>query len=249
MSLWFLHLGEIYLMRRVVIITSILLLCIASAILFTNFKKSEPLQSTPEKQLAVIRACQSSAVAQTDKRQLATDPLLPDSLASIDTLLVAHKGQYRMHLYAKGKLLKTYVIGLGQAPLGHKQQQGDNRTPEGTYKIIQKSRGPFEGEYAHYLGVAWMRLNYPNNADAIAGFSKGLITEKQKNAIIAANNAGKEPLKTTKLGGGIGIHGWYGEWPGDDKQNLTWGCISVQNTELEDLYKRVPLGTTVVILP
>ncbi len=237
-------------MRRIVIIVSILLLCTASAILFTNFKKSEPLHPAPEKQLSVIRGCQSERQPKTDNPgHPKADSLLPDSLASIDTLLVAHKSQYRMRLYAKGKLLKTYVIGLGQEPLGHKQQQGDNRTPEGTYRIIQKSRGPFEGGYAHYLGVAWMRLNYPNNADAIAGFGKGLITEKQKNAIIAANNAGKEPPKTTKLGGGIGIHGWYGEWPGDDKQNLTWGCISVQNTELEDLYKRVPLGTMVVILP
>lgn len=172
---------------------------------------------------------------------------LPDSLAKIETLLIATKSDYRMKLYAKGKLLKTYRIALGQSPLGHKEMQGDNRTPEGTYKIIQKSRGPFSGDYAHYLGVAWMRLNYPNNADAINGFKKGLITEAQKNAILKANDAGKEPPKNTKLGGGIGIHGWYGSWPGDDKQNLTWGCISMQNNDLDDIYGRVPLGTTIVI--
>ena len=152
-----------------------------------------------------------------------------------------------MKLYAKGKLLKTYRIALGQSPAGHKEMQGDNKTPEGVYKIIQKSRGPFSGDYAHYLGVAWMRLNYPNNADAINGFKKGLITEARKNAIIKANDAGKEPPKNTKLGGGIGIHGWYGNWPGDDKQNLTWGCISMQNKDLYDIYGRVPLGTTVII--
>lgn len=176
-------------------------------------------------------------------------PALPDSLANDDTVLVAWKSLYRMRIYHKGKPVKTYIIGLGQEPIGHKQQQGDNRTPEGDYKIIQKSRGPFEGAYAHYLGVAWMRLNYPNNADAINGYRKKLITEAQKNAIIKANNEGKEPLKTTKLGGGIGIHGWYGEWPGNDQQNLTWGCISVQNTDLDDLYKRVKVGTRIVVFP
>lgn len=176
-------------------------------------------------------------------------PALPDSLAKDDTVLVAWKSLYRMRIYHKGKPVKTYIIGLGQEPIGHKQQQGDNRTPEGDYTIIQKSRGPFEGTYAHYLGVAWMRLNYPNNADAINGYKKKLITEAQKNAIIKANNEGKEPLKTTKLGGGIGIHGWYGEWPGADQQNLTWGCISVQNTELDDLYKRVKVGTRIVVFP
>lgn len=176
-------------------------------------------------------------------------PALPDSLAAADTILVAWKNQYRMRLYHKGKPVKTYIIGLGQEPIGHKQMQGDNRTPEGDYKIIQKSRGPFAGDYSQYLGVAWMRINYPNNADAINGFNKKRITEAQKNAIITANNSGKEPPKNTKLGGGIGIHGWWGEWPGNDQQNLTWGCISVQNTELDDLYKRVNVGTRIVIFP
>ncbi len=173
---------------------------------------------------------------------------LPDSLAKIDTLLVAHKSDYRMQLYSKGKMLKTYIIALGQSPIGHKVQQGDNHTPEGMYKIIQKSRGPFSGSASAYFGVAWMRLNYPNNADAVNGFKKGLITQAQENAIIKANNAGKEPPKTTTLGGGIGIHGWNGSWPSDDQQNLTWGCISVQNDELDDLYKRVPVGTSILIL-
>lgn len=176
-------------------------------------------------------------------------PALPDSLAADDTILVAWKSQYRMRLYHKGKPVKNYIIGLGQQPTGHKQMQGDNRTPEGDYKIIQKSRGPFAGDYSQYLGVAWMRINYPNNADAINGFNKKRITEAQKNAIIKANNSGKEPPKNTKLGGGIGIHGWWGEWPGDDQQNLTWGCISVQNPELDDLYRRVNLGTRIVIFP
>ena len=175
--------------------------------------------------------------------------LLPDSLAKIETLLIAHKGEYRMKLFAKGKLIKTYFIALGQSPMGPKQKQGDNRTPEGDYKIIQKSRCPFEGDYSQYLGVAWMRINYPNNADAINGQKKNLISEEEKNKIILANNSGKEPPKNTKLGGGIGIHGWWGEWPGIDRQNLTWGCISIQNKDLDDLYNRVPIGTRILILP
>jgi murein L,D-transpeptidase YafK len=176
-------------------------------------------------------------------------PGLPDSLRSTDTLLVVWKNMYRMRLYHKGEIVKTYIIGLGQDPAGHKEQQGDNRTPEGDYRIIEKSKGPFYGDYSAWFGVAWMRLNYPNNADAIAGYKKKLITEAQKNSIIAANNAGLEPSKYTKLGGGIGIHGWNGEWPGSDRQNLTWGCISVQNGELDDLYSRVNVGTRIVIYP
>ena len=176
-------------------------------------------------------------------------PVLPDSLKSTDTLLVAYKGHYRMQLYYSGTLIKTYIIGLGQAPIRHKQQQGDNRTPEGDYRVIQKTIGPFEGGSAPYLGTRWMRLNYPNNLDAAAGLKKKLISKSEYDKIVAANKAGKEPLKTTKLGGGIGIHGWYGLWPGNDQQDLTWGCITMQNSEIEDLFERVGLQTRIIIYP
>lgn len=210
---------------------------------FIYAKTSDPISPSSSPQ-------ENKAAAFTPKENTTDSlPALPDSLANEDTVLVAWKHLYRLRIYHNGRPEKTYVIGLGQEPIGHKQMQGDNRTPEGDYRIIQKSRGPFEGDYAQYLGVAWMRLNYPNNADAIAGYQKKLITEAQKNAIVKANNAGKEPPKTTKLGGGIGIHGWWGEWPGNDRQNLTWGCISVQNTELDDLYKRVSVGNRIIVYP
>lgn len=67
--------------------------------------------------------------------------------------------------------------------------------------------------------------------------------------IRAAHRAGTQPPQDTKLGGGIGIHGWSGKWPGDDRQNLTWGCISLQNPDLEDLHDRVAIGAPVIILP
>ncbi|TND10043.1 MAG: hypothetical protein FD123_725 [Bacteroidetes bacterium] len=169
--------------------------------------------------------------------------------ATADTLLIAFKSNYRMYLCSKGKKLKEYAIALGQDPLGHKQKQGDNRTPEGEYRIIQKSLGPFSGDYAAFLGDAWMRINYPNNYDAKTGLKKGLITPAQQNAIVQANNAGKEPMKTTALGGGIGLHGWAGKWTDDGQQNLTWGCLSLNNDDLLDLYKRIGLQTVIIIHP
>lgn len=180
-----------------------------------------------------------------------TDPLppIPEKLTNEAAVLVAWKSRYRMGLYTRGKLVKSYVIGLGQTPIGAKQRQGDNRTPEGDYRIIQKSRGPFAGPYGQYLGVAWLRINYPNAADAHNGFTKGLINKGQQDAIIAAHQTGKEPPKNTRLGGGIGIHGWRGAWPGEDRQNLTWGCLSLQNPQLDDLYRRVEVGTRMVIYP
>ncbi len=173
-------------------------------------------------------------------------PSLPDSLKNEDTLLIAYKSKYRMQLYYKGVLQKTYIIGLGQEPIGHKQQQGDNKTPEGDYRIIEKAVGPFTGANP-YLGNRWMRINYPNNADAKSGLERELITKTQYEQILAANKKGLMPLKTTELGGGIGIHGWYGEWPGDDEQDITWGCISLQNVDVEDVYDRVGIQTRIII--
>ena len=174
---------------------------------------------------------------------------LTDELRAEPRLLIARKGQYRMSLYARGKLVKTYVIGLGQTPLVHKQEDGDNRTPEGRYRITQKLRGPFPGTYGAFLGPRWIGLGYPNDQDAEAGLRRGLLTRTQVEQIRAAHRAGAQPPQDTKLGGGIGIHGWSGRWPRDDRQNLTWGCITLQNPELEDLYDRVEVGTPVIILP
>lgn len=170
--------------------------------------------------------------------------------AQEEMLVLAFKKQYRLYVYKKGTFVREFPLGLGQEPIGHKQQQGDNRTPEGEYRIIQKSLGPFtSGAYDRYLGVAWMRLNYPNNYDAEAGLKKKMITETQCNSIVASNNAGKEPLKTTALGGGIGIHGWIDDWTDNKQQNLTWGCISLRNGDLKQFYELVPLQTKVIIIP
>ena len=40
-----------------------------------------------------------------------------------------------MELLSKGKVLRSYAIALGGNPVGHKQQQGDERTPEGRYVL------------------------------------------------------------------------------------------------------------------
>ena len=202
------------------------------------------IRKFPAKSLSYVEGQIAGTYASTEK----VLPALPDSLKNEDTLLIAYKSKYRMQLYYKGVLQKTYIIGLGQEPIGHKQLQGDNRTPEGDYRIIEKTVGPFTGANP-YLGNRWMRLNYPNNADAQAGLEKKLITQDQYEKIVAANKKGIMPLKTTDLGGGIGIHGWYGEWPGDDEQDITWGCISMQNSDVEDVYDRVGLQTRIIINP
>lgn len=168
--------------------------------------------------------------------------------ASEPDLLVIDKSEYTLWRLEAGRVVETLEVALSQQPLGHKQVRGDNRLPEGSYRVIQRSRGPFTGAVGPWFGVAWMRLSYPNDFDADAGLADGRISEDQHDAILAANAAGRMPPKTTRLGGGIGIHGWNGDWPALSR-DLTWGCLSVQNGDLDRLYDEVPLGTPVIIRP
>jgi murein L,D-transpeptidase YafK len=139
-------------------------------------------------------------------------------------------------------------IALSQQPLGAKIEDSDNRTPEGEYRIIQKAGGPFDGEFGKFLGTRWMRINYPNTYDARAALDAGRIGKGECEAIIAANAAGKMPPADSKLGGGIGIHGWASDWP-DGPQNLTWGCLSLREADLKKLYSLAVKGTVVIISP
>lgn len=67
------------------------------------------------------------------------------------------KSERRMQLLRDGKVIKTYRILLGDAPVGHKRQQGDERTPEGRYRIsFRNAKSRF------HLSL---RVSYPNEAD------------------------------------------------------------------------------------
>ena len=62
---------------------------------------------------------------------------LPED-AVIDRLVV-HNSKRTMSAYSQGRLLKTYPISLGKQPVGHKQFEGDDKTPEGKYRINERN--------------------------------------------------------------------------------------------------------------
>jgi len=167
-------------------------------------------------------------------------------------LLVAVKHEYKMYLIKGGEVSSTFEIALSQIPIGHKKAQGDLKLPEGEYFICQKVKGPIGGTnpYREYFGSAWMRINYPNSFDALSAFDSGEITQQQKTKITSLFKQKKETPKTTHLGGGIGIHGWVeSDWDNDGPRDLTWGCISMHNSDLSELYKWIDIPTKIIILP
>lgn len=73
------------------------------------------------------------------------------------TSVMVRKGQRRMFLMHENDVLKAYNFELGFAPVGHKQVEGDGRTPEGAYFIDRKNPNS-----SFYLSIG---ISYPNDED------------------------------------------------------------------------------------
>jgi L,D-peptidoglycan transpeptidase YkuD (ErfK/YbiS/YcfS/YnhG family) len=88
-------------------------------------------------------------------------------------------------------------------------------------------------------------ISYPNAEDAARGLTAGLISTAEHAQILDAMNARRMPPQNTRLGGEIYIHGHSdsGEPQG------TRGCIALNNADMQDLYDRVAIGTSVAIVP
>ena len=73
------------------------------------------------------------------------------------TLVQVNKTDRKLYLFHEQELLKAYDIGLGFAPEGHKEFEGDGKTPEGLYTISAKNP-----ESTYHLSL---RISYPNDDD------------------------------------------------------------------------------------
>ncbi len=140
-----------------------------------------------------------------------------------------------------------WEVGRGQAE-GAKEARGDLRTPRGLYFVVEHTTGPFTGDFAEYFGGAWVKLNYPNAFDAERGVDAGLISRAQADDIAGKWRRRVAVPQKTKLGGGIGFHGWNAPWDADGGYGLSWGCVVMHPEEVRGFYDVVPVGTPVVLL-
>ena len=143
-------------------------------------------------------------------------------------------------------MVNEYDVSFGQAK-GAKEIEGDNKTPKGMYFVVQKHRGQFDGPYAEYYGGHWIKINYPNKYDADRGVTQGIISEQQRNEISVAWQRRALTKQDTKLGSGIGFHGWNKEWDNDGPRHLSWGCVVMHLKDVGKLYEQLTEGTMVVI--
>jgi murein L,D-transpeptidase YafK len=82
-----------------------------------------------------------------------------------DRILV-EKSARRLSIFANDKKLKSYRVALGHNPVGPKEQEGDMKTPEGTYKV--DSRNP-QSDYHLALHVS-----YPSDEDTARAAEHGV---------------------------------------------------------------------------
>lgn len=162
------------------------------------------------------------------------------------TLVLVDQASYKMRLYKQAQLISEHDVSFGQEK-GQKRVQGDNKTPKGMYFVTNKHRGAFDGAYGAYYGGHWIKVNYPNPYDAARGQAERIISAEQA-ARIKASWLNRAPtLENTKLGGGIGFHGWIKEWDNDGPRHLSWGCVVMHIFDITKLFDHIPPGTMVVI--
>ena len=161
--------------------------------------------------LGALGLCTASAIDSAAK---------PEVLPRVDKVVV-YKAERRLELWRKGELVKQYRISLGGDPIGHKQQEGDSRTPEGDY--VLDYRNP-QSRFHKSLHVS-----YPN-------------TQDRKHAKARGVSAGGD-IMIHGLPNGMDTTAVIGEFDWTD------GCIAVNNREIEEIWQAVPNGTPITLKP
>ncbi len=160
-------------------------------------------------------------------------------------VLVDHE-HHQAARYENGRRVSVVEVEFGQAE-GTKEVQGDLKTPKGMYFVVHKYRGAFTGKYGDYYGGHWIKLNYPNRYDAERGVAQGVVDRETARGISRLWRRRKLPTQKTRLGGGIGFHGWAGAWTKREQGGLSWGCVVMHNEDIAKWFDVIPKGAMVVI--
>ncbi len=140
--------------------------------------------------------------------------------------LVVEKSKYKLIVYYQKKPIKSYAIVLGGNPKDDKLRQGDQRTPEGIFRV--------KDLYYHSEWSKFIWLDYPNQ-DSWRKFTQA----KARGEVTAKDGIGDE----------IGIHGVEKgkDWIIDRKINWTLGCVSMKNKDVDEIYPLLQKGTIIEI--
>jgi hypothetical protein len=144
-------------------------------------------------------------------------------------------------LFLAGGAVVTLPVALGRGLAGPKESQGDQRTPEGDYRVVGEARS---SRFHRFV-----LIDYPSPLDADRGLADARITAADHARIVDAHERGAVPPFDTPLGGDIRFHGEGRRWEGESQAlDWTFGCIALSDADLDFLLARMPAGTPVTIL-
>jgi murein L,D-transpeptidase YafK len=146
----------------------------------------------------------------------------PVSPATTIDRIIVEKSARRLSIFRNDKRIKTYRIALGHAPVGPKREEGDMKTPEGTYTI--DSRNP---QSSFHLAL---HISYPSDEDNKRAAARGV-------------SAGYD-IMIHGIQNGQGWMGALHRW-----KDWTAGCVALTDEEIEELWRVTPDGTTIEIRP
>ncbi|MBO9658029.1 MAG: L,D-transpeptidase [Chitinophagaceae bacterium] len=186
-------------MKSVFVLTSVIL---ASGLLTVNTNK--PVKSSP--------------ASTSFKRSAAA----PEGAITI----TIDKSDYELSVYDEKGWYATYPVVFGNNSLEDKKMEGDNNTPEGSFKIISKR--------VHEKWYRFLAIDYP--------------TKESWDKFKARKQRGEIPANAS-IGGSIGIHGTYPheDFVIDKYKNWTMGCISMKKDHVMEIYGFTGIGTKVTI--
>jgi murein L,D-transpeptidase YafK len=136
--------------------------------------------------------------------------------------VVVRKAERRMDLLKGKRVLRSFKVALGLSPEGHKLREGDFRTPEGSYELVERNA---DSEF--FLSI---RISYPNGADVRRARAKG----HQPGGLIMIHGQPNVPTRSPE---------YY------RRTDWTNGCIAVTNSEMVDIWLMTARNTPIDILP
>lgn len=202
-------------------------------ILLVRLSMVPPPQALPA--VLCLPSCTSeqSIHSDTPTSPLAANPqpiseLLAANFDKAKVSVLVEKSAYRLTVFYDAEPIKTYPVVFGSAPVGDKFAEGDRKTPEGIYRIRDL--------YPHPEWSKFIWLDYPTPQD---------WREHHQ-----AKLAGDIP-PTATIGSEVGIHGVPEGADGliDARTDWTWGCISLKNSDVDEIYEVVTHGTVIEIVP
>ena len=138
-----------------------------------------------------------------------------------DHVLVV-KSERQLYLMRGDKVLAAYPVAFGGEPEGHKQQQGDERTPEGHYVLDSKNVNSKFYKSIH--------ISYPNEQDRENAMKRGV-----------------SPGGDIMIHGMP--NGWGWAWPALQMFSWTAGCIALRDNDMDEVWAAVDVGTPIEIRP